>query len=121
MTNSQNNRLAELTTTLRDQEWIEFECNTFMFHQFCDALLGNTVQLVTGSKTSLICLSEFEEMDALTTEFALLFCKSELRSTISKMNDNERADQRLLETKTTEKHLAAIRNRLNSNILFLEN
>lgn len=121
MKNSQNNRLAELTTTLRDQQWVEFEFNKFQFHQFCDALLGREVQLVTGNKAWSISISEFEEMDALTTEFSLLFCKSELRKTISLMNENESNDQRLLATTSTADLLRARRNLLNSNIFFLEN
>ena len=88
-TDNQAVTLETLTEILRDREWIEFEFNTFMFYQFCDALQGRCVQLVTGNKVSQIRISEMEEMDKLTLEFSILFCKNKLRNTISNINENE--------------------------------
>ena len=113
-------RLEQLTTALRDQEWIEFEFESFMFWQFRDALLGESVQLVNGTKQSGIKMSQINEMDALVTEFSLLFCKSELRKTVSLINENDKCDGRLHITTHTRKFLGNKRNRLNENILLIE-
>tara|TARA_R110000824_G_scaffold64494_3_gene168510 strand:- start:362 stop:808 length:447 start_codon:yes stop_codon:yes gene_type:complete len=113
-------RLEQLTTVLRDQEWIEFEFESFMFWQFCDALLGKRVHLVNGAKQNSITMSQINQMDALTTEFSLLFCKSELRKTISAMNENEKCDGRLHITTHTRDFLSKKRNGLNDNILLIE-
>ena len=113
-------RLEQLTTALRDQEWIEFEFESFMFWQFRDALLGESVQLVNGTKQSSIKMSQINEMDELVTEFSLLFCKSELRKTVSQINENDKCDGRLHITTHTRKFLGNKRNRLNENILLIE-
>lgn len=113
-------RLEQLTTVLRDQEWIEFEFESFMFWQFRDALLGKSVQLVNGMKQSNIKMSQINQMDELVTEFSLLFCKSELRKIVSQINENDKCDGRLHITTHTREFLGNKRNRLNENILLIE-
>tara|TARA_R110001583_G_C5348299_1_gene380261 strand:- start:93 stop:491 length:399 start_codon:yes stop_codon:yes gene_type:complete len=115
-----NKRLEELSLKLENQKWIEFEFGTFEFWQLKKALMGQKVQLVTGSIQHSVSMDQMEEMDSETLEFSILFCKNRLRKTLVKIDENNNEDQRKSLIKEISEELQILRKELSSNILLLE-
>ena len=115
-----NKRLEELSLKLENQNWIEFEFGTFEFWQLKKALMGQKVQLATGSVQHSITMNQMEEMDSETLEFSILFCKNRLRKTFNQIDENNNEDQRKNLIKEISEELQILRKELSAMVLLLE-
>ena len=115
-----NKRLQELSLKLENQHWIEFEFATFEFWQLEKALMGEKVQLATGSVQHSITMIQMEEMDSETLEFSILFCKNRLRKTLTQIDENNNQDQRKSLIKEISEELQTFRKDLSAMVLLLE-